>query len=80
MHMTIKLIDGSFSTQDALDIITGMIHVKIRFHENKIARSANEEDIKSREKRIKELQRQLYDCRQYLEGRQQVDVASSIAI
>jgi hypothetical protein len=65
--MNIKLIQGQFSAQDAIDIITQMINVKIKFHENKINNAFAEEDIKMREKRIKQLQQQLQESRNYIE-------------
>lgn len=61
--MNIQLIQGEFSAQDALELITQMIHVKIRYHENKIASKSNEEDIKYRESKIKKLQKDLYELR-----------------
>ncbi|GAA4396727.1 hypothetical protein GCM10023187_05200 [Nibrella viscosa] len=65
--MQIQLINGHFGPQEALDILTQMVYVKIQFHENKITLSDNEEDIKTRERRIKDLQRELYEARQYIE-------------
>ena len=65
--MNIQLLNGQFSAQDALNLLTQMVYVKIQFHESKISQSDNEEDIKVREKRIKDLQRELYDVRQYIE-------------
>ncbi|CAN5663146.1 hypothetical protein BH10BAC3_BH10BAC3_38160 [soil metagenome] len=64
--MTIQLIHGQFSAQDAIDILTQMINVKIKFHENKIKTGHAEEDIKMREKRIKQLQQQLQEVRNYI--------------
>jgi hypothetical protein len=61
--MNIKLIQGEFNPGEALDIITQMIHVKIKYHENKISNLSNEEDIKSRETKIKRLQKELFDFR-----------------
>jgi hypothetical protein len=46
--MKIKLISGHFNSQEALQLLTEMIHVKIRFHEGKINHHSNEEDIKMR--------------------------------
>ena len=66
--MNIQLIQGQFSSQEAIDIITKMVHVKIKFHEDKIHSHANEEDIKMREKRIKQLQKELYEVRNYIAG------------
>jgi hypothetical protein len=53
----VKLADGVFYSGDAATIIRGMIEVKIKFHEDKIGRLSNMEEIKMREQRIKELQR-----------------------
>ena len=52
-----EFIKGHFTKQEAIEILTHVIHVKIRFHENKIHSTSNEEDIKMREKRIKQLQK-----------------------
>lgn len=61
--MNIELIDGEFNPNEALDIISQMIQVKIKFHENKIHSSQNEEDTKARENKIKQLQYQLHTVR-----------------
>ena len=61
-----KLIQGKFSANDAIDIITQMVQVKIKFHENKITNTSNEEDSKLEEKRIKELQNELQNLRSNL--------------
>lgn len=65
--MNIQLIQGQFSTKDALDIITQMMHVKIKYHEQKIHHSSNEEDIKMRETKIKRLQKDLFEAKNYME-------------
>ncbi len=61
--MYIQLIEGEFKSNDALDLITQMIQVKIKFHENKISKSEIEEDIKAREAKIKRLQKNLFELR-----------------
>jgi hypothetical protein len=61
--MDIQLIQGEFSTEDTLYLVTQMIHTKIKYHENKIMRDSSEEDIKYRESKIKRLQKDLYDLR-----------------
>ena len=66
--MNIQLIQGSFSARDALEIITQMIHIKIKVHEGKISHSSNEEDIKVRETKIKRLQKDLYDIRNFIDS------------
>jgi hypothetical protein len=64
--MNIQLIQGKFNTKDALEIITQMIQVKIRYHEGKISQNSNEEDIKFREAKIKRLQKDLSDTRNFI--------------
>jgi hypothetical protein len=68
--MQIQLINTEFSSSDALDIIGQMIQIKIKYHENKIAKNSNEEDIKYREAKIKRLQKELYDLRSNLTGKE----------
>ncbi len=61
--MNMQLIEGQFNTSEALDIITQMIQVKVKYHEDKITQSSNEEDIKFREAKIKHLQNELHTFR-----------------
>ena len=64
--MNIQLIDGQFNAKESLDIISEMIQVKIRFHESKIGDLSNEEDIKVRENKIRTLQNELQEVRQFM--------------
>lgn len=64
--MNIHLIKGSFSAADATELITQLIQVKIKFHENKISNTHSEEDIKMGERRIKQLQQDLYAARNFI--------------
>ncbi|MEO6818773.1 MAG: hypothetical protein ABI266_02395 [Ginsengibacter sp.] len=66
--MQIQLINGTFSSKEALQIITQLMNVKIQFHENKIQNAHNEEDIKMREKKITQLQNNLQHVRQYIQN------------
>ena len=66
--MNIQLIQGQFSAQDAIEIVSQMIQVKIKFHENKINKSDGEEATKMREKRIKDLQQDLNMVRNFIEN------------
>ena len=66
--MKLQLINGHFSPQDALDILTKMTQVKVNYHEHQISTSDHEEDVKSREKRIKALQQNLQEARQFIAG------------
>lgn len=61
--MNINLIHGEFTSQEALDLVTNMIHIKIKYHENKILSGSSEEDIKWRESKIKALQKELFEFR-----------------
>ncbi|GAB2628857.1 hypothetical protein GCM10027035_23440 [Emticicia sediminis] len=79
--MNIKLIQGQFGGREAIELITQMIHTKVKFHENIIGNNDNEEDIKMRENRIKQLQKDLFDARQYIENKgENVSINASIEI
>ncbi|MGV9013008.1 MAG: hypothetical protein ACOH13_10485 [Flavobacteriales bacterium] len=62
--MDIQLINGAFGAADALDLITRMIHIKIKFHEGRINQNSSEEDIKYRESKIRNLQKELFQLRE----------------
>jgi hypothetical protein len=66
--MDIQLIRGEFSANDALALITQMIHTKIKYHENKISNDISEEDVKYRESKIIHLQKELYELRTNIHG------------
>lgn len=58
--MEIQLINGRFTIQEAEQLLSAIVKVKIAFHEEKIRTVyVNEEDIKHSEKRIKQLQEAL---------------------
>ena len=61
--MKIQIIKGEFNSHDAIDLVTQMVQVKIKYHERKILRNENEEDLKLRESKIKMLQKELFDFR-----------------
>ena len=50
-----KLIQGTFSQEDAASLLTELTKTKIAFHEKKITVNELEEDIKHSEKRIIQL-------------------------
>ena len=68
LELKMDLVKGSFSKHDALDIIAQLIDVKIRYHERMITSDSGEEDIKMRERRIRDLQRDLFDMRVAIEN------------
>ena len=78
--MNIQLLHGQFSAKDAIDIITQMVHIKIKFQESKISDICTEDDMKMRENKIKRLQQELYDARVYIEQQENVNLESMITI
>ncbi len=80
--MEIKLIEGEFKTDDAVKLLTQMIHAKVKFHEDKIGNSHLEEDIKARETKIKRLQKDLYELRKFVDtkdGRVSISAVASVS-
>lgn len=79
--MNFKIIDGVFSRQEAIDILTDMVRLKIRFHERRIENSSHIEDISHREARIRELQSELQEARErILAGDMNVSMGGSVSI
>nr|WP_299419861.1 hypothetical protein [uncultured Emticicia sp.] len=79
--MHIQLIQGQFGGKEAIKLISQMIHAKVKFHENIISNADSEEDIKMRENRIKQLQKDLFDARHYIEKKgENVTINASIEI
>lgn len=77
----LQLIKGCFDKSEALELISQMVHVKIKYHENKIKESEKEEDIKMREKRIKQLQHEFHELRtQLMSVDQTINIESGIGI
>ena len=66
--MEIQLIDGNFSAQESIELLSKIIQVKIQFHEQKIHKISGEEEIKMRENRIKKLQKELAEVRLFIEN------------
>ena len=65
--MNIQIIQGEFNAKDTLELLTKMIQIKIRYHENKIMMNSSEEDIKARESKIKRLQNELFELRENIQ-------------
>lgn len=78
--MQIQIIDGVFSRQDASALLAEITAVKIRFHERKINHSANAEDVKMREQKIRQLQQQLMNIRQEIRGESHVTIHAAAFI
>ncbi|MCU0389271.1 MAG: hypothetical protein MUE71_11755 [Chitinophagaceae bacterium] len=77
--MTIQLLDGIFPANDAKALLTNLFAVKIKYHEDQIGPDSNEEQIKMRENKIKDLQNELKKMLTYLKDKQQpVKLSSGI--
>jgi len=66
--MNIPLIQGSFSPIDSFELLSQMVMLKVKFHENKIYNTSIEEDIKYRESKIKRLQQDLMELKKYIDS------------
>jgi Spy/CpxP family protein refolding chaperone len=61
--MNIQLIQDEFDSNDALELIAQIVHLKIKYHEHKMNSRSNEEEIKTREAKINQLQKELFELR-----------------
>ena len=79
--MNIQLIEGRFNSGDALKMITEIIHVNIRFHENKIKEQVTEKEMKTHINQIQELQKKLFEVGDLIKyGESNLYLKSSIEI
>jgi autonomous glycyl radical cofactor GrcA len=77
----VNLANGVFYSGDASSIIRGMIEVKVKFHEDKISRLSNIEEIEMREQRIKELQRMQSKIQEWLKAhREQANLELTLSV
>jgi hypothetical protein len=76
--MKIQLIQGKFNAQDAMELVSKMIHMKIKFHESRITNTCSEEDIKMRESKIKHLQKDLYEARNFISREKIINLESEL--
>lgn len=65
--MKINLTQGIYSSKESTTIITKMIDLIIKYEEDQIKKSMNEEDAFLRNERIKLLLRDLYESRDFIE-------------
>ncbi len=78
--MKAQLISGTFEKSDAIDLVTKMVNAKVKFHENKVKSTSTEEDVKMREAKIKNLQKELYEIRNYIENQYEVTINCEITL
>lgn len=69
-NRSFSLINGSFTSHEAIHLIGSLVAAKIAYHENCILKSMDEEDIKHRERRIRELQNDWMQMRNELSTEQ----------
>ena len=67
--MELQLLNDTFSSNESIEIINQLFQVKIKFHEDKIKISQNEEDVRMREQKIKFLQNELAEARQFISSK-----------
>lgn len=78
---TLKLVYGRFDKLQAEQLITNLVDVKIEFHRDKINSLQNEEDIKSSEKRIIELQKYRHELLQSVRSSNgMIDISADISL
>lgn len=79
--MKIQLINGQFTANETIDLLSQLVRVKIKFLEDKISTLNHEEDIKSKEAKIIRLQNMMSVLRQQI-GLQNnvVHIASEIEL
>jgi len=79
--MNVKLIQGSYTPKETIELMHELIQVKIRFNEDKIGQSSSEEDIKRREERIKALQHELATVKNQLKNRHdRIEIMATVEI
>jgi hypothetical protein len=78
--MKIELINGTFSRDEALELITDLITTKIKFNEKKISISDQLEDIQFREKKIKKLSEMLMELRTEMISANRINVYTDLLI
>ena len=79
--MKLQLVNGQFQNAESIDLVSELIKVKIKFLENKISRSDNEEEIKSKEGKIIAMQNNLNELKKHLHnGNKNIRILSEIEI
>lgn len=64
--MNFRLTDGYFTREEALEFLTKIISLKIRYHEEKLVKAHKAEEIERRESHIKQLHKEFYEAKQLI--------------
>lgn len=78
--MNVQLIEGQFTVQESIELLTQLLQVKIKFHESKIEQTSSEEDISYRESRLRYLQQELANLRSLLRNNSTVHMSANIQL
>lgn len=79
--MRIELINDDFEPKEALEILTKLIHINIKFHLDKVNVSSSKIEINMHENRIKRLQKHLFEISEHIEMlNSQITIKSSVTI
>lgn len=81
MQKTIPLINSVYNFKDALELITHLIHIKIRYHQHRLQVKEKSEVVRMRENEIRQLQRELFEVTQLIhQNDQKVTIEVTIHI
>ena len=69
--MELQLLNGTFNSNESIELVNKLFQVKIKFHEEKISKCNNEEDIKMRERKIKFLQNELAHIKEIINAKKE---------
>lgn len=64
--MNLRLTDGYFTREEALEFLTKIISMKIKYHEDKLGKAHKAEEIERRESHIKHLHKEFYEANQLI--------------
>ena len=69
MEQHLKLIDGTFKAEDAVNVLLGLVSYKINYHQNELFLHKEQfgSDVKNSEKRITELKKLLHTLKQKID-------------
>lgn len=80
-NRSFNLLSGTYSRDEAIDLLTRIIFTQIKFHESKINAYARGEDISEHRRYIADLQQDLYDIRQVIDkSRDKVSLNSALMV
>ncbi len=67
MNTRIQILQGQYTSKDAIEFAAQMVHLIVKYHENQIKGSSSRTEIKFREAEIKRLLKELFEFRDAVE-------------